>query len=167
MRIFLFSLALLFPILSHSQDKVSILEVENDLKTVLKEFDLKIENEFRDEDSEGVILTVTGIGNKFNLFSKNDNTKIDISLFDQENELKWIYVVFEIYLELNVSKEERFNLINKWSQPASNVNLFWNEKEGHYVVNTTELIVSSSNYKSRLYDKLLSFYGALYQLKNN
>ncbi|MCM8569533.1 hypothetical protein NE848_09085 [Gramella jeungdoensis] len=166
MRILLFKILFLIPFLNFSQN-ASVSEVENDLKQVLKEFQLDIKDEFRDKTLDGVILTVQGIGNKFNLFEPTDKTQIDITVFSQEGSLNWIYIIFETSINMNLSYDEKFKLINKWSQPASNVSLYWDERENQFVFNTTELIFSEGDYSSRIYDKLLSYYGALYQLKNN
>ncbi len=148
-----------------SQTGNNIRDIDIALIKVFTEYELNVLDKDTDPESGHIIYTITGIGNKMPAFEKDDKTEIDILIFQERANKNFSYVVMETLITTpNLTTEEQYNLINKWSEPPARAHISWINKNKINLSITDVLITKGDNYP-RLQDAMISLFGGLYDIK--
>lgn len=159
-------LFLMFCSFGYSQAGHNIQDIDISLNKVFTEYKLNVLQKFTDPDSGNILYIVTGIGNNAAAFEKNDQTEIEISIFQQGGNKSFSYVVLETSLPSpDFTVEKKYSLLNQWSVPPARVHVSWT-KENMIILSITDIIVTNGDTYPRLQDAMISLFGALYDLKN-
>ena len=150
----------------YSQAGHNIKDIDIALSKVFKEYNLNVLQKFTHRDSGNILYTVNGIGNNAAAFEKNDETEIEISIFQQQGNRNFSYVVLETSVPSpSYSVEKKFALLNQWAGPPARVHVSWAD-ENRINLSITDIIITKGDPYPRLQDAMISFFGGLYDLKN-
>lgn len=150
--------------MAYSQNENSIKDIDIELNKVFLGYKLDIDQKFTDHETGGIIYTISGIGKYSFGFEKNDQTRIEISILQENNNSNFTYVIMEIILPTeNYTNNEKFELLNKYSQPPARVHLYWIENN-KINLSLTDVFINKGETYSRLQDDIICLLGGLNSL---
>jgi hypothetical protein len=156
----------MFCALGYSQTGHDIRDIDTALNKVFTEYKLNIVEKFTDPDSGNILYTIDGIGNNAAAFEKDDQTEIQISIFQQGGSKNFSYVVLETSVPSpNLTVEKKYALLNQWSGPPARVHVSWTD-DNTINLSITDIIITRGDTYPRLQDAMISLFGGLYDLKN-